>query len=506
MVLVVRRRFRVSGPPRQERGPEPPRRSRLRGCDARRRRICPRTGSPFRRPSSLIPLIRLRISPLTAAGTSPSGRLRRLLEEEQAGVGGGQAPGRFENLREGSGIDRLRHPGAALSAAGEGSGFLLQAFPGDRDGAGEGLPHPAADPRLDAVVVIFVAAMKSSIVGMREKQMKMRTSRNRSFAPRRFRRRSRRILKTFRVTRKIRRTTKMTFMLISAKMTMLLENVTVPPTAARWASKSVRAATRTATIPMAHRSLRCFRGFRGRGPKGGCPTGGAVTALWRSPRAQSVSTSHREEKKKMDRSGSESPTLSSWARTRARYGFPFSTFPVTGTTTSNRVIRSSAARTSASSSSPSSRWSFRRRQGVISNGAGVPDLSHRPVEPFLVDPLDLDGGLEGDLDPGLERLDHFRGKRVLMVKRTRASPPRIVPEISEIPGPGGPARELPDGNPGSASVKKAIRTRTSTPMGIIPGRREPATVRDALQGAYFRNSQISRERSTLMRRHVASGK
>ena len=126
------------------------------------------------------------------------------------------------------------------------------------------------------VVVMFVAAMKRSIVGMREKQMKMRTSRDRSFAPRRFRRRSRRILKTFRVTRKIRRTTKMTFRLISAKMTMLLENVTAPPTAARCASKKVRTATRTATIPMAHRSRRRFAGSS---PCLGeiCPPGGAVT-------------------------------------------------------------------------------------------------------------------------------------------------------------------------------------------------------------------------------------
>jgi len=33
------------------------------------------------------------------------------------------------------------------------------------------------------VVVMFVAAIKSRTVGMREKQMKMRTSRDRSFAP-----------------------------------------------------------------------------------------------------------------------------------------------------------------------------------------------------------------------------------------------------------------------------------------------------------------------------------
>ena len=68
----------------------------------------------------------------------------------------------------------------------------------------------------------------------------------------------------------------MTFRLISAKMMMLLENATPPPTAARWASKYVRTATRTATIPMAHRSLRRFAGSD---PCGGesCRTGGAVT-------------------------------------------------------------------------------------------------------------------------------------------------------------------------------------------------------------------------------------
>ena len=33
------------------------------------------------------------------------------------------------------------------------------------------------------------------------------------------------------------------------------------------------------------------------------------------------------------------------------------------------------------------------------------------------------------------------------VKRTRASPPRIVPETSEITGTGGPARELPGRSP-----------------------------------------------------------
>src|SRR5512140_3612276 len=72
-----------------------------------------------------------------------------LLEEEQAGTGGGQAPGRFENPREGSGVDRVRHRrSGALRGRGEGPRVLLQALPGDLDGAGEGLPHPAADPRL----------------------------------------------------------------------------------------------------------------------------------------------------------------------------------------------------------------------------------------------------------------------------------------------------------------------------------------------------------------------
>jgi len=82
-------------------------------------------------------------------------------------------------------------------------------------------------------VVMFVAATNSSAEGIREKQMKMMTRRERIFDPRMFLRRSSRILNRFRVTRKISRTTRMTFRLISAKTTMLPENATVSPDATR---------------------------------------------------------------------------------------------------------------------------------------------------------------------------------------------------------------------------------------------------------------------------------
>jgi len=63
--------------------------------------------------------------------------------------------------------------------------------------------------------------------------MKMMTRRERIFDPRMFLRRSSRILNRFRVTRKISRTTRMTFRLISAKTTMFPENATVSPDATR---------------------------------------------------------------------------------------------------------------------------------------------------------------------------------------------------------------------------------------------------------------------------------
>src|SRR3990172_1761080 len=69
-----------------------------------------------------------------------------------------------------------------------------------------------------------------------------------------------------------------------------------------------------------------------RKPRG--PARGFAHGAEMSPFSQSVSTSHNEEKKKIERSGSDSPTLSRRVRTRARYLFPRSISKSSGTTTS----------------------------------------------------------------------------------------------------------------------------------------------------------------------------